>query len=241
MNNRQSRVCFAAEASVTCARGLAPDQPRVIAAADRVEAAVAAARAASLKQLAAREARRSPANSIKHAKTALFHKHLLPIATDGLELLSGTEGIDEELRIPALAAHVGDHLRAAQRVREVAGQYEREFIESRDYAPGFLDRFDQAISDLIRAASDGQGAARANYSAATREVKAAVEEVQRCFDSLNARVKEACFADRAALSEWRRRSRIPKKAGRPRKRKGKEKPGDGGESGEASTGGRGAE
>lgn len=229
MNNRQERLCRAAESGVTSARQLKPDQPRVTAAAQRLEAAVEAALTASGKQLAARDSRAMPENAAKRAKTLLFQKHLVPIATDGLELLAGVEDVEAvrtALKLPWLKAPAADHLLAAQRVRDVASRYERMFVGSRDYEPDFLVQLDRAVSDLHRAASEGNAAARADYSAATREVKEAVDEVQRCFDALDARVKEACFGDRAALREWRKRSRIPAKVGRPKKRKGKQKPTD---------------
>jgi hypothetical protein len=226
MNNRQDRVCRAASKAVTCARDLKPRHSRVSAAADRLEASVEAARAASAKQLVARKARGQPRHSVKRAKAVLFHVHLVPIATDGLELLAGMPGIEEELNLPRLKAPAEEHLRAAKRVRRVAMEHNALFVESRDYDATFLERFDEAVRDLGQAESAGTGAGRAAYTAATREVQEAVEEVQRCFDSLNARMNEVCFGDREALAEWRRQSRIPGKIGRPKKRKSKGKSGD---------------
>lgn len=235
MNNRQDRLCRAAEAGVACARSMKPDQPRVTSAANRVEASVTAARAASDKQLAARDARAQPRHSANRAKAILFHKHLVPIATDGLELLAGMPGIAEDLALPRLKAPITDHLRAVKRVRRVAAAHKALFVESRDYEPNFLERLDDAVRDLKRAESAGSGAARAAYTLATRDVRVAVEEVQRCFDSLDARMNEVCFGERQLLAEWRKRRRIPGKIGRPKKRKGKDKPredagGDGGDS-----------
>jgi len=200
--------------------------PRVMAAADRLDAAVQAARTASAKQHSARAARGMPHKSVDRAKKLLFHKHLVPIATDGLALLAGKTGIEAELEVPRLKAPPEDHLRAAKRVRSVATLYERMYIDSRDYEPDFLDRFDMAVADLSQAVSGGKGVGRADYTVATRQVTEAVAEVQRCFDSLDARMNEACFDDRALLREWRKGSRIPGKIGRPKKRKGKEKPRD---------------
>jgi hypothetical protein len=211
---------------VACARRLKPEHPRVIAAAERLEAAVTAARAAASKQQSARVARGLPQNSAERARKILFHKHLVPIATDGLELLAGTEGIEAELQLPRLKAPPEEHVRAARRVRAVAEGCERMYIESRDYEPNFLEQFDLAVGDLERAMTAGTGVARADYSTTTLEVKEAVEEVRRRFDSLHARMNEALFDDRALLREWRKCSRIPAKIGRPKKRKGKEKPSD---------------
>jgi hypothetical protein len=226
MDSRQDRVCRAAESSVACARKLKPAQQRVIAAADRLEAAVTAARTASSKQQSTRVARGLPHNSAERARKILFHKHLVPIATDGLELLAGTEGVEAELQLPRLKAPPEEHVQAATRVRAVAARCERMYIDSRDYEPDFLEQFDRAVGDLERATSAGTGVARADYSAATLDVKDAVEEVRRRFDSLNARMNEALFDDRALLREWRKSSRIPGKIGRPKKRKGKQKPSD---------------
>lgn len=216
MNSRQDRVCRAAESSVTCARRLKPDQPRVAAAADRLEAAVKGAHAASAAQESARVARGLPHNSAERAKKILFHKHLVPIATDGLELLAGREGVAADLQLPRFKAPAEEHLRAATRVRGVVTPYEAIFVDARNYAPDFLEHFERAARDLSRAASAGKGAGRAEYTAATRDVDEAVKEVQRCFDSLDARINEACFEDRMLLREWRKCTRIPGKIGRPK-------------------------
>jgi hypothetical protein len=232
MNTRQDRVCRAAESSVTCAKRLQPDHPRVTSAADRLVAAVQLARVASATQEAARVARGLPHHSVDRAKKILFHKHLVPIATDGLELLAERESIEADLQLPRFKAPAEEHLRAAERVRRVAARYEAMYVDSRDYASDFLDHFDRAVGDLIQAANAGKDAGRVEYTAATRRVKEAVDEVQRCFDSLDARMKEACFDDRRLLREWRTCSRIPGKIGRPKKRKGKPKRSDGGGSDE---------
>jgi hypothetical protein len=205
---------------------LKPDTLRVTAAADRLDVAVQAARNASAKQHSARVARGMPHKSAARAKKILFHKHLVPIATDGLALLAGTAGIDAELELPRLKAPPEEHLRAARRVRSVATLYERMYIDARDYEADFLDRFDTAVDDLSQAVSAGKGAGRADYTAATSKVTEAVAEVQRCLDSLDARMNEACFDDQTLLREWRRATRIPGKIGRPKRRKGKQKPAD---------------
>ena len=160
------------------------------------------------------------------AKQILVHKHLVPIATDGLVLLAGRENIAADLELPRFKAPAEDHLRAATRVRGVVTPYEAIFVESRNYAPDFLEHFDRAVRDLSYAAGAGKDAGRAEYTTATRSVKKAVEEVQRCFDSLDARTNETCFDDRARLREWRKGSRIPGKIGRPKKRKRQAKPSD---------------
>lgn len=221
MNSRQDRVCRAAESGVTCARRLKPDQPRVTAAADRLEAAVKAARIAFAKQDSARTARGLPHNSAERAKKILFHKHLVPVATDGLALLAGKAGIEAELELPRFKAPPEEHLRAAERVRGVAARYESMYVASRDYEANFLEQFDTAVRDLSQAVGAGKGAGRASYTAATNDAKDAVEEVQRCFDSLDARMNEACFDDRTLLREWHRSRRTPAKIGRPKKRKRK--------------------
>jgi hypothetical protein len=226
MDSRQDRVCRAAESSVACARRLRPAHPRVLAASDRLETAVAAARAASSRQHSAKTARGLPHNSADRARKILFHKHLVPIATDGLELLAGVEGVAPELELPRLKAPPAEHVRAARRVRAVAAQYERMYVDARNYDLDFLEQFDRAIGDLEQATRAGRADARADYSAATLDVKEAVEEVRRRFDSLHARMNEALFDDRALLREWRKCSRIPGKIGRPKKRKGKQKPSD---------------
>jgi hypothetical protein len=230
MNNRQDRLCRAAESSVACARRLRSAHPRVAAAADRLEAAVRVARAASVKQQSAKAARGLPQNSTERAKKILFHKHLVPIAADTVGLLAGTddfESIEADLELPRLKDPPEDLLRAAQRVRRVVSRYEQHYIDRRDYAPDFVEQFDKAASDLRQAAAGDRGAAgRAHYTAATREVQEAVDEVQRCFDSLDARMMETCFDDEALLRDWRKSSRIPGKVGRPKKRKGRQKPSD---------------
>ena len=225
MNSRQDAVCRAAESSVRCARRLKPDHPQVRPAADRLDEAVRNARALALKQAAARDARSLPQNSVEHAKKILYQQHLVPVATDGLQLVS-LENV-EALRVPPLKAPAKEHLAAAARVREIAARHQPMFIDQ-NYPPDFLERFDVAVEDLRRATAGGKNAAIAAYTDATREVRTAVEEVHRCLDSLDARMNAACFGDRKLSGEWRKGSRTPGKIGRPKKRRGRKKPRDDG-------------
>src|SRR5690348_3466816 len=120
MNNRQDAVCRAAESRVRCARRLKPDHPQVGPAVDRLEESVRNARAAAVKQAAARDARSLPQNSVEHAKKILYHQHLVPVAKDGMQLVPLENA--EALRVPPLKAPAKEHLAAAGRVRDVAAR-----------------------------------------------------------------------------------------------------------------------
>ncbi len=218
MNNRQERVTAAARNSVGWIRNLKHAPPRVTKAADRLQEALDEASEARQEQVRARNARKAPKYSVTVAKTILAKKHLHPIAADGLELFAGLPGIEETLRIPRIKDAPDAHLKAAERVRRVAEQHEREFIDERNYSESFLEKFDEAVEDLCAAAKVDRGSARAKYTRATNDVKDELTRVRRAFNSLDARMVEAYMDDPSVLKVWRQVSRVRAKTGRPRKR-----------------------
>ena len=219
MNNRQSRVIQAAETAVAFVSQLEQPPSRVTEAAKRLHATVREVRHAEVKQLSARGSLRAPRYSVNRAKTILLRKHLDPIAADGLELFAGLPGIEESLRVPRIKDTAQEHLQAAERLRKVAEEHEREFITERNYGEDFLEKFDAAVRDLEAAERVDRGFARGKYSRATMDVKEEITRVRRAFDTLDTRMHEAYLDDASILKLWRRESRIPAKTGRPRKRK----------------------
>src|SRR2546423_5998172 len=163
MNNRQSRVTSAAESAVVFVKTLKAPPARVTEAAKRLHTAVRATFNAHVKQLGAKASLNRPRYSVNQAKTILLRKHLDPIAADGLEMLAGLPGIEESLRVPRIKDAPETHLKAAERVRRIAEEHEREFIDERNYGENFLEKFDGAVRDLEAAARVERGARRAKY------------------------------------------------------------------------------
>jgi hypothetical protein len=163
--------------------------------------------------------RTQPRYSVNRAKTILLRKHLDPICADGLELFSGLPGIKETLQVPRIKDAPEKHLKAAERVRRIAEEHEREFIDERDYSENFLEKYDMAVRDLEAAARVERGAARVKYTRATADLNDEISRVRRVFDVLDSRMLEAYLDDHSTIQQWRRASRVPAKTGRPKKRK----------------------
>jgi len=176
MKNRQFRLIDAAESGVGFARNLKRPPPRVNEAAKRLEEAVESARVAGQDQIRAKAFRKTPRYSVTRAKTILLRKHLGPIAADGIEMLAGLPGIRESLKLPRIKDAPEKHLEATKRVRRVAEDHEKEFIDERNYDENFLNSFDGAVRDVEGAAGVDKGVGRAKYTRATADVK---EEMAR--------------------------------------------------------------
>ena len=219
MNDRQSRVIRAAKSGIAFVAQLKHAPSRVTDAAERLKEAVRAAEAAQLEQLGASNTLRAPRKALNRAKTILLRKHLDPIAADGLEMFDGLPGIEESLKVPRIKDRPETHLEAAGRLRRVAKEHEQEFIDERNYSEDFLVQFDCAVQDLETAAAVDRGAARAQYTRATADVKEEIARVRRAFDALDTRIVEAYLDIPHTIKLWRRLTRVPAKLGRPRKRK----------------------
>ena len=219
MNNRQSRVIRAAKSAVTFALDLKKPPSRVTEAAKRLKTAVEEVEAAATTQFTAKHSLKAPRYSVNRAKTILLRKHLDPIAADGLEIFAGLPGIEDSLKVPRIKDGPERHLEAAQRLRRVAEEHEREFITERNYSEDFLERFDAAVRNLQAAARVDRGFARGKYTRATENVKEEISRVRRAFDTLDTRMREAYLDNAFVLKRWRQHSRIPAKTGRPKKRK----------------------
>jgi hypothetical protein len=219
MNQRQYRVIRAGESAVIFARELKNPPLRVTEAANRLEATLDDAKHADVEQLSAKQLRRAPHISMNRAKTILVRKHLDPIVADGLEMFAGLPGIKESLRLPRIKDAPAKHLEAAERVRRVAEEHEKEFIRDRNYGPDFLEKLDLAVQNLEAAARVAPGTARAQYTRATQHVKEEIARVRRALDVLDSRMAEAYLDDDPTLKNWRHASRVPGKIGRPKKRK----------------------
>jgi len=219
MKNRQFRLIDAAESGVGFARNLKRPPPRVSEAAKRLEEAVESARVAGQDQIRAKAFRKTPRYSVTRAKTILLRKHLGPIAADGIEMLAGLPGIRESLKLPRIKDAPEKHLEATKRVRRVAEDHEKEFIDERNYDENFLNSFDGAVRDLEGAAGVDKGVGRAKYTRATADVKEEMARLRRAFDVLDTRMVQAYLDDPSTLELWRGASRVRAKTGRPRKRK----------------------
>lgn len=216
MNNRQEPLLRAANAAIARATHFAEDHPRIAEAVARLRSAVTAADSAGVAQTLARQSRKSPRYSLSRAKKILFEKHLNPIAADGREMFRGMPGIRETLRLPPIKAKPERHLEAARRIRRIAEEHEREFIDERKYAGDFLARFDAALEDLEAAARADRGAGRQKYTHTTAEVKLAIDAVRDTLDSLDAHVRGEFMDDPVTLGLWRHSARRnPPKTGRP--------------------------
>jgi hypothetical protein len=219
MNNRDSRLMLAAQSAAGFALRLKDPPARITDAAKRLQAAMKAVGKAAAAQLHAKITLRSPLASANRARKLLLRKHLDPIAADGLEMFAGLPGIEDSLKVPRIKDAPEKYLQAAERIRRVAEEHEREYIKERNYDEDFLEQLDRAVQYLEAATRVDHGAARAMYSRATADVKKQIEALRRAFDALDTRMVGEFLDDDFTLDRWRATSRIPAKTGRPRKRK----------------------
>jgi len=216
MNARQKRGGNSIDHSLGTLRQLKPMPPTLAHAAADLQAAYDELRRQEATQDIARRSLGAHGKSLAITRRNLREKHLLPIVRRGKVLLKGWPGIREELRLPRVRASDAEWVAAARRIAKAMRPHKKVFLNAQ-FSPDFLQGLERAAREL-HATSRSENAQATQRALSTRAV---AEGLRHCRDLVAAidSLAVAADVDPRWLALWRKAKRIPKRVGRPPRKK----------------------
>lgn len=217
MNAHQQRVANSIDNSLVSLSNLRAMPPAVAHNYEELRTAFQEVRKHSTEQTIARNTLGVHGRSLAQTRRDLRQKHLLPIVSRGKVLLKGLPGIQDELRLPRVRASDAEWLAAAKRVAKAVRPHRKVFLEAR-FAPDFLQRLDDAARAL-QVKSRSENAAVERRAVETRALAASLRHCRELVASIDSLVMASDDIDPVWLIGWRHSKRIPKRVGRPPRKK----------------------
>lgn len=217
MNARQLRGANSIDNSLANLANIKHKSPAVARIEEELQIARDELMAQYTSQVSSRQGLGAHGISLKLARRNLRQKHLLPIVTRGKVLLKGLPGIREELRLPRVRATDAEWIAAARRVAKVVRPHRKVFLEAH-FAPDFLRQLDVAAKQL-QVATRSENARRVELSRSTRGVAETLRHCRDLVAAADALLMASGDVDETALKMWRKAKRIPKRVGRPPRKK----------------------
>ena len=225
MNSRQDRVSDSIDSAHGC---LTLDEfkiPRLAQLRRELDDTVRDIKALRVKQDLDTN-RRQDSRKIESLREELRVKHLIPISREGKRRLKGTPGIADALHVPHKRAKDTELLDAAARILENAEPHAAVFRKAL-FPRDFITRARRAAKALAKEHAANANRPPVRGSRATHDLKAALSEGREIIRSIDGIVEAEFFDDTVTLHVWRKARRIPKKAGRPKKRRPRPESDDG--------------
>lgn len=216
MNARQKRRGNSIDHSLGTLRQLKPMPPTLAHAAADLRAAYDELRRQEATQDIARKLLGAHGKSLDIARRNLREKNLLPIVKRGKVLLKGLPGLREELRLPRVRASDAEWVAAARRIAKAMRQHKKVFVGAQ-FPPDFLQALERAARELhvVSRSENAQARQRSMSTRAVADGLAHCRDLVAAIDSLAV----AAGVDPRWLALWRKAKRIPKRVGRPPRKK----------------------
>lgn len=217
MNAYQQRLGDSVDNSLGALKQLRPMPPAIARNAEQLQIAYDAFQSRVMEQHAARQLTGQHGHSLTLLRQDLRRKHLLPIVRHGRSLLAGLPGIREDLRLPRVRMSDAEWVESARRIAKAVRPHRKVFLAAH-FPSDFLQRLDAAARALH--ARSRTGNAQINrMSLATRAIG---DDLRRCRE-LVAMIDSLVAADDSISAIWkelwRQSTRIPKRIGRPKKKR----------------------
>lgn len=218
MNARQLRVGNSVDHGLSSLANLKHKPPAVALAEDELRAARADLQEQYDSQYSSRRNLGAHGISLKLTRRNLRRKHLLPIVTRGKVLLRGLPGIREELRLPRVRDTDAEWVAAARRIAKAVRPHKKVFLAAH-FAPDFLSQLDAAVRQL-QVMSRSENARRTRLTLSTRGLADSLRHCRDLIASIDSLLMASDGIDEVWLKTWRHAKRIPKRVGRPPRKKG---------------------
>jgi hypothetical protein len=160
--------------------------------------------------------------NVDQLRSALRERHLLPIAQDAPLLLDGMPGIRDEFRVPPKHGADQDLFGASDRILANASRYKKTFVEG-GWNEDFIDNAREA-ADTLKVKLSEVNTDIDRRSRATASLPAAIAKGREIMRSIDRTVLTLLSAKDTSLTVWKSAYRVPKRMGRPRKKKNSRRP-----------------
>jgi hypothetical protein len=217
MNSRQQRVLASIANALSCLKLPLFQLPRLTRLREEL-----AAKRREIESLGVTQHvethRSSGLEKIESLRGDLRARHLMPISREGKRLLKGMPGIDDALRIPHKRAKDDELLDASARILENVEPHAAVFRKAL-FHRDFIKRARRAADALAKEQVINANRPPARGSRATTDLKVALAEGREIIRSIDGLIEAEFFGNSAALQVWKGSKRVPKKMGRPKKRR----------------------
>ena len=160
--------------------------------------------------------------TLKRLKDALREKHLLKLKSTAEVLLEGMPGIKEDFAVPHKKCSVTDLLEAAERIARNAERHKAVFLRAK-LKKGFIKEL-RAAAKALEAKSKNPDTIINRRARATASLPEPIRRGRRIMKSIGRILAAELPPSSVALSQWKEAERLPKKMGRPKKRRSKDNP-----------------
>jgi hypothetical protein len=222
MRNYDVRLHDTVREAVRClTREERPDEPRLGASRSRLVAHLARLDELHAALFRAPKKRKDESFRVRMLGQTLRRQHMIPISRPGKKLLASAPGAERAFKVPHARAGTEQLLAAAARMVKLLKPraHARLFVEEAGFPQGFVIELQEAAARLRAYAPEPAGVLRrrrADTAAYTRELRAAREEM-RIVEAIAIAREET---DPQFLSSWRLFTKLKKRLGRPKGRRG---------------------
>lgn len=152
--------------------------------------------------------------SLVQMRKGLRKHHLNPISTDGMLILDGEPGIEDQLRLPHNRIADRKLVTEARRIIKNAKPFADTYIEE-GYAPDFIEKAEQAVDEFERRISAPNDLV-AERGHATATLPSLLLKGRKIIRAITRIVEDELAKDPVAQKLWKTAKRLPGTMGRPK-------------------------